>query len=691
MALAPALSPDVEHELTAAGPAGTALSAQMAAQRKADLDAIYPEPTNADISTFWQRQRQIMMEWRLAAIAERKRRYQQEKTPDKWQKNLQDGRRFFSRLTHNELNRVVGMQMANGPRALIMPSSQADRDRAQKETRWTNQIMAAAQRGKAKPIRRRFVDCLNEIGFAAYEVYLTDAYDDLDAEAHLIRDTQTGETRMETDREVLKRTDAELKQRPTPFGIRYVDGLSVYVEEDDDGPGLRRAAIVERKPFQQVFQSMYKKGINIGAISDYDAGPDTPLPGDQGWPVEATDMPGVQTVETIRYYDRRWYAYLVGGKFVEGPVEHNLPGVPVFPAYGIVTGSPNMQQFAEGICWGMASMELAVDDMVTLALDVQFTYSRPKLVITTPVEGDIMRTESGPDAGKPVVLDFQAPGVQQLNPGQVVQNVLTGFQPYLQLPMLSTIMNMWQRSGLNPIAQGESPGAATAGYTVNALQGAATSAYEDIIENEATTTAMMFDFIRKMVRDTIQEATPLTAPMEDNSGRIEWLTLSPDEVSNTPCIVEIDATSSANRLAKRQSLMQAYKEGFITRRRVQTEGFAIDDPQSEDDQIIIDQGTQQLGTWAIQAALQKVQSAAAPPAPPPAPGAPGVGPDGNPLPPDAAGALPAPPQPPSVGAQLSQASQPAPPFQTAPGPAAMPASEALAGQGRNIVPQPGHP
>lgn len=692
MAMAPTLDPAVERELAAAGEDGKAITSEMAAERAAALDVIYPKPTQTDITTFWMRQRQIMANWRLGAIAERKRRYQQDVTPDKWQKNLQDGRRFFSRLTHNELNRVVGLHVANGPRATILPSSEADRDRAHKEERWTNQIMEAAQRGHPKPIRRRFVDCLNEIGFAAYEVYLTNAYDDLDTEPHLIRDANTGELRMETDREVMRRTDAELKQKPCPFGIRYVDGLALYIDEDDEG--LCAAAVVERKAFRQVFQEMYKRGVNIGTSQDYDVAADTPEPGAQGWAYDTNELPGIQTVETVRYYDRRWYAYLVAGKFVEGPVEHKLPGVPIFPAFGIVTGSPNMEHYAEGIRWGMASMELAVDDMITLALDVQFTYSRPKLVITTPLEGNIMTQASGPDTGKPVVLDLQQPGVQQLNPGQVIQNVLQGFEPYLQLPMLTTIMNLWQRSGLNPIAQGDSPGAATAGYTVNALQGAATSEYEDLIGNEATTTAMMFDFIRAMVKETIKEAVPLTVPMEGNADRVEWLTLSPDEVSSTACIVEIDATSSANRLAKRQSLMQAYKEGFITRRRVQMEGFAIDDPQAEDDQIIIDQGTQQLGTWAIQSALTKVQSAAAPP---PAPGSslPTIlGPDGNPLPPSGPGGAgqaeqPAPPGAPLVGAALNQASSV--PFATQPGPAALPASTAMAGQGRNMVPQPGRP
>jgi len=353
-----------------------------------------------------------------------------------------------------------------------------------------------------------------------------------------------------------------------------------------------------------------------------------------------------------------------------------------------VTSSPNVDEQAEGICFGMESMELAVNDMMTLALDVQYTYSRPKLVIETPVEGQLMVDAND----KPTVLDLSnANGVQQLNPGQRVTNVLQGFQPFLQLPLLGTVMNLWQRSGLNPIAQGESPGAAPAGYTVATLTDNATTIYEDLIRNEAVTYGRVVDFARMIVKETLKERVVLAAPVvEGKTTETQWLGLGPEQVSETPCIVTIDPTTDSNRMAKRQSLMQGHKEGYVPRRVVQVEGYGADDPEAWDEELVLDAGTKQLGSWAIDSAMRRVQmleqEAAAPPS---GAGSGLVGPDGQPISSRMVGTggpnsgMPAAPQPPTVGAELAAASSP---FDVRPGPAAMPAAAALAGQGGNYIP-----
>lgn len=658
------------------------------------------KPSSSDITYWWMMKRASTANWRLRAMRERERRYQLDRTPQKWALSQKDGRRFYTRLTHNEINRVVAMQMENSPMATIMPRSDAEkeRNRAAGEARWCNQLIGAFERIADRPVRRRLCDGQNEIGLMAYELYLNDAYKDIDTEPRTIP-APDGSPSRETARDVLKRTSSQLREAGLPFGVRVVDGMSLYYDADDSG--IYRAAIVERKPYRIVWESMKRQGMDIGSMDNGVpigaqgpmAGNDSmPQPGDAGFPLESWPAPGYQLVETVRYYDRRWYVYMVGGRIVDGPREHGMPFVPVVPCYGLVTSSPNVEFFAEGICWGMESIEIGLNDMLTLASDVQFTYNRPKFVIETAEGSDLMLD----DAGTPIVLDLSNPSnAEQLNPGQKVTNTLVGFEPFLQLPLLQTYMNLWQMSGLNPIAQGESPGASPAGYSINALQGNASRLYQDLLQNEAQCTAKLFDMIRILVRDVIKMPVWLTAPMP--GGKVEWLCLKPEDVSDVPCIVTIDPTSDANRLARRQSLMQAYKEGFISRRRVQHEGFAIDDPESEDDQILIDQIVQQLATITAQDTLSQLntiiagqqQANAVPP-----PG----GQQGQPPGPleqianmgQKQGIVPGQPAPPPVGAMNAAASQGAP-FTTQPGAPALQPRTALAGQGRAIVPQAGRP
>ncbi len=674
------MTPQLEKELALAGADGAAITAQLAADQTALLDKLYPAPTEREITDLYATLRSREQAWRNSALRERSRRYMRDVTPEKFKKNLQGDRRFYSRMTHNEIARVVGAQTMNAPKVIILPSGDTPkaRDAAAKETRWSNQLLQAFERLSAKPIRRRVVDCQNEIGKAFYEVYLTGSYDDLETEPRIVADPSSGMEREETPTEVLKRTEGDLQSRRLPIGLRYVDGLSAFVEEGDEG--VSRALIVEYKSRRTVFESMLKKGIDLSEMAD-------PAPQAYGSPTDYPQTSGDRTIETIRYYDQRWMAYLVNGKLVGEIEEHGLPGVPVFPVWGMVTGSPNEDEQVEGICYGMESMELTVNDLLTLAVDVQYTYSRPKFVIETPIDKDIMRNAPGsPDAGKPAVVDLSQPGVVQLNPGQKLVNVLQGFQPYLQLPVIQTVMSLWQRSGLNPIAQGESPGASPAGYTVSTLTENATSVYEDCVRNEAQAWSRVVDFCRKMVRDTIKERVYLSAPVMDGTkAGSEWLGLAPDDVSETPAIVTIDPTSNANRMAKRQSLQEGNKQGFIPRRVVQLEGYGADDPSAWDDEIILDAGEQQLAQWSVQSAMEALQAfgqqAQAPP-----PGSGLVGPDGQPVssadPRFAGAGTPAPPNPPSVGAEQAAASHGGV-FGTKPGPAAFPSAAARAGQSSN--------
>lgn len=639
-------SPAVERELRRAGDTDL-----LARARRKEKPKGLDKPDEALIEETFRALEERFRPYREKAIEERKRRYQKDKLPERWQKELVDGRRFFSRLTHNEINRVVGQQTDNPPRFVIAADGDkdADKEKGQKQTRWLNNLLAALERnGKGRrnsSLRRRLVDIQNEIGMAGLEVYLTKSYDDVDAQ----------ERPDEKPEETLARVDKQLRNRRLPFGVRVIDGVNLMYDEDDDDVSV--ALIVEMKPFHALKRKYGKTSVG-----------DAPKAGAIGYAMnlaggEATA--GVDLVPTIRYYDERWYAYMVNGVIVECE-EHGMPGVPVFPVFGLVTGSSNFEEGVEGICWGMGGMEHAANDLMTLMLDVMWKNRQPKYVVETEVQGRFIPDPTNPN--EPKVLDLSnLEAVQQLYPGQHLINAHKDWQPFIQLQALDQVMAMWGKSAQNPIAQGQSPGADPAGYTVATLSDNAMTVFKDIIGNEARAWAALGDFIRLVIRDTIKLQVPLTVPMGRQKARatgsqVEWLSLGPDDITEVPTICTIDPNSDAHRLANRQSWMEGNQAGYVPRHVVQTRAFGAEDPDEWDDDIVVDGMRERVAQLAVEGALQEVQLLQAPPpAPPPGGGSGLVGPDGvTPISSSGPGVPsrgPAPTPPPTVGAAANTASR----------------------------------
>lgn len=630
----------------------------------AERDDLYPKPDVDGLLELRDTLRTDFATWHQTIMKNREVRYLQDKLPEKWQKNLQDGRRVFTRLSHNEIMRVVAMQTRNPWKVNVPPrgGTSAAQERAKKQTRWLNQLLPALERATKQPIRRQVADCQAGDSLGIWFVYLTDAYDKLGIEERRFD---------ESDKDYLGRTEEALQGAGLPFGVRRLDPLSVVYEMGEEG--IEYAFIDENKTTRSEMRRLKKAGLyevyeNRAAAT-----------GKPGFPINgATREQPSRTVQCTHYYDARWYAYWVDGVLAEGPVEHNMPGVPLVLQQGLVTGSPNASEALQGITWGMADMEKALNDVLTLELDNSFVFGKPKAVIETEASGQI---RSLPE--HPFRLDLQQPGVPELLPGQHIQNAFKDFQPYPTVEVKNTILSLWQRSGLNPIAQGESPGSDPAGYTVNSLQGAAQNLYEGNLDNEARAAGELCDYVRLLIRDTIGLPVYLSTPMADRrKGGTEWLGLGPDDVDETPAVVWIDPMSDVNRLALQQSLRQGNKEGYVTRRRVQEQGFGIDDPAAEDDEMLIDQAVEQLAALALEEAKATIFAAQQPAGPVI------LGPDGNPLPPSGMGpgGAPAQPQPPTVGGPQAEASRA---FGREGGPAALQSSTALAGQGRAHVPPEG--
>lgn len=640
-------------------------------RRREQLELLYPEPELADIQREKTDLEADFSTYHELVNENRDLRYQRDTLPEKWQQHLKDGRRVRTRLTHNEIMRVVASQTRNPPRVHYDPAGSGPkaRERAEKRSRWMDELLPTFERLSPRPLRRRYSDAQASDGLGVVELVLTDAYEKLDtSKRRTVTNPETGDEEEESDKAYLERTEEELKAAGFPLRLRHRDCLSVLWREDDEG--VCKLLFTERKAYREVYAELRKT-----KSQEQLAQLRLPRPADPGTPAAATAPQELRgEVECITYYDRRWYAYVVEGRIADGPREHKMPGVPAFLFHGMVTSSPNMSEMLQGVTWGMSGIELALNDLLTLGTDTAFAYSKPRIAVKTPADGRLLM---GQDK-KPRVLDFSDPSrVEQLNPGQEITDATAGFKPNLPRDVMDTLMGLWQRSGLNPIAQGESPGADPAGYTVNSLMGAAQAMYEVLLDNEARTWGRICDFVGLVIRDTLQEAVYLSVPVSEQGRRgqrREWLRLGPEDIDDTNAIVTIDPLSDANRLAIRQSLTQGYKDKIVPRREVQEKGYGAEDADAWDEEIIEDAAIDQLSALLIEVAKQRVFGIASPP-----PEQQVIyGPKGEVIS-GAPGATPAPPNPSTVGPGASEASRA---FERGQGPRALAPARALAGQGQ---------
>ena len=637
---------------------------ELNAQRKAKLDAEWPKPDEQDIKEQRENLEALWHDFRYgeggktdedgtltdetAGLGEpglsriRQMRHHRDQMPEKWRQQLDVPYRFRSNLTKNEIERTVALATRNRPTIKIAPMSDRAEDRtsSEKEVRWSNELLPALERNK--PFVRLFADAMFEGGRAVWEIYSTGAFDDIDFE-----DQEDGEV----DDDFNQRKDRELMgvaaQRKYPIGVRVPDMLSVLYDEDDDGVTV--AMFIETKRYRLVYSALKKKHADTDKWDELAL----PKPGDAGVPsgggfdVAFSSTTGM--VETIRYYDRRWYVYMVAGKIIE-QVEHGMPGTPVIPAWGISTNSSKHSEQAEGVVAGTIEMEQALNDLITMEIDIGITFGRPKIAIETPIEGSLRS-----DSGKPSRLDFSTKGAPELMPGQKAVDVFKDFKSRIDPALLSTIMQIRQQSSLNPIASGESPGSDPAGYTVNALSAGAQMKYEILLDNFAKSIGLVVDFIRNMIKyGPIEEKVFLL--VEGAEDAVEFLGLGPEDVSDVPSEVVINPLNDINRLAIRQSLIDGNKQRYIPRSVVQIDGFGAQDADTWDDEINEDFAVEQYRGLALEQARMELALEGGLPQPPGL-----VDSRGNPLqsrsPGSDDGAEPADPSAPTVGRDVSEASQ----------------------------------
>lgn len=611
------------------------------AKTNADNDRIWPEPELGDILTLKQRLENDRSRWAAKVQQVRVMRFNEDTTPPKWAQrlNLPDDRRIHTNLTGNEINRVVATMERNPPRVTISPASDSNPaiQRAEIQARWCQKLISAVESDPLTPVWAIGSDAAAETGLGGFEWYMTDAWDDVE---ELIAQVDPEAP----DPDLMNQIDEAKKIAGIPFALRPLDSLSLLFEKDNYG--VSRALIVERKHYAQVYQSVQAK------LSTEEAEKlRLPPVGARAWPDTSRliryqymgenrdyDVSPVEgdLVEVLRYYDRRWMVEVVAGRITESK-EHRLPGIPVFPQLGKVTSSASTEYMVQGITFGITSLELALNDMFTFGADNIYTYGRPFPVVETSENGQNLLDKEG----NPYPIQLNDPSkAPQLGPGQKIADAFNGFTGHIEAPFLSALQSYYERSGLNPIASGDSPGADPSGFALNTLNTGAQALYESMLDNKVKTQAAFCDFSRMAIKSTIGEKVYLSVPTADGQG-VEYIAIGPDDIDKVPTVVYIDPKSDMQRLAIISMLSTAWQQKLIQKRTVQTLGFTgiIEDPDQEDRGIYLEALQEMSLPGMLQSIIAQVQADAMPEAAPAmaGPGAPGAPSPGAPQGPNGTG------------------------------------------------------
>lgn len=622
--------------------------------RRRRLPDRHPQPSLGDLLTMRDRIDRTTREWMRLVTDVRANRFHQDQLPTKWRDKLgiddDELHRFRTNLTDNEISRVVALMTRNRPKVYVPPVGDRPtaRSYAEKQTKWSQELIEALERQSVMPIWDRGDDAAVETSLGVYEVFLTEDYDRYADLAERISGMSGAE---KADAE------AELRAYGLPFGVRALDPTTVRWEPGYGNRSTSAVLISELKDYRQVYGELADSLDDDAWEQAHLPDPDTiGNPDHNGWRIASYDGHPDEDgqVEVLRYYDDYWLVEYVAGRCVQA-IPHGLPGCPIFLQFGKVTSSTYRGYMLRGVTFGMLEHETVLNDLLTLWEDNQFSYGRPFPVVQTSENGSPLVDQRG----NPVPIDLSDPEhPPQLGPGQTVADAFGQFRGQIDPAFVQLLNQYFHMSGLNPIAQGESPGADASGFALNTQQSAATALYVQLLKNKQRTMGEILDFARSLVRDVCGFGVTVASGGSDGQP-LEYVTLYPDEVTDVPTRVTIDPLSDAQRMAVTQWAINGEKEGYLQHRTVQriAYGSVIDDLEAEDRGIIVDQAKRGIVEAITQAVIQRVIGDAfpelAPPATPPGGGSGVGGAGGLPMGPPA-------PQPSTIGREGAEASRQTP-------------------------------
>lgn len=483
----------------------------------------------------------------------RRNRYGRTETPAGLLLTLKNIRRIFTGLSNNEIGRVASTLTRNVPEIMI----NADDDDQQK---FFNAFLAYQEQRIMGGLIYPTVDCMAECGWAFWEWYVDPEVEDLEIERRPDESAKEYKTRVTP---LLRKAGPILRIRqldpeaciwdPLAEDMRYF-----LIAERKNGPVLRRElAMLERDP------------------KDAD---DPRLPGehDRGAPYQGgyAAINGTMEFETIRYWDEKWYCYIVGDEVVEC-VEHGFATIPISAFPGKVTGTSNPSDRAQGIVHTLWRNEEMQDTLLTVDVDTTLTYGGPKVVVTA--DKDVLAMPPGTDGAPPTVDLTNPKETPYLPPGYKIADAYAGYQLNEGLPVRNNLGMYWNRATMNEVSSGAAPGADVAGYTVNALQTASLTNYNPFLTNLQNGIAKGVDCIARPFFKRLGIPVSIASPNRSEA----WLTLRPNKIDDTPVSCVVSPLADIQKMQITQLLAQLKSTGVISGYTAAEASPMVPDPEME--------------------------------------------------------------------------------------------------------------
>jgi len=466
----------------------------------------------------------------------RRNRYGKTQTPNDILVTLKKSTRIFTGLSNNEIGRVASTLTRNVPEILI----NADDDSQQK---FFNAFLQYQEQRNLGGLIYPTVDSMAECGWAFWEWYIDPDVEDLELE----QDTS------ETPAEHRKRVDPMLRKAGPILRIRMCDPeAAVFDPLSED---LKYFILAERKSapiLRRELQGMPKKEL------DED---DPSLPGehDRGAPYQGgyDFLAGKTEVETIRYWDERWYCYIVDGKVIECE-PHGFATIPISAFPGKVTGTSNPSDRVQGIVHTLWQNEEIQDTLLTKDVDDVLTYGSPKVALTA--DKDTLAMPPGDDNHVPTVDLSDPKKTPYLAPGYKIQDAYAGFRLNEGTNIRNNLQMYYNRAAMNEVSSGAAPGADVAGYTVNALQTASLTNYGPFLTNLQNGIAKGCARIARPFYVRLNIPISIASPHKAQA----WLTIKPNQWDDSPVSCTVSPLADIQKMQITQLLAQLKNSGVIS-------------------------------------------------------------------------------------------------------------------------------
>lgn len=311
-----------------------------------------------------------------------------------------------------------------------------------------------------------------------------------------------------------------------------------------------------------------------------------------------------RTVEYMEFWKKgEWCIYVINGTPVRVDYLAENAELPYFLALGMVTSSPDPGRM------GLPVLYNAIEDFKRkLNLRTQndaflWKHGFARLVHTT-THGEGAAGSLEPDVGDEDQEEEQLGEVLEVGMDEDWKYLYPANVSNLFMVAIDDVNKSLQSVALSDVMTGKTPPSGTTGWLWTNMAAAANSKYLPILHQAARA-------IRKatlyMMRQMDEFNSPTVVPAQ--TGEVTegaFLYFTPGMLGfNYNLKVEINAPMPDDRITQTEYLTKGNLGGYITRRRVQKEGYQVEHPDDEDLQILIEKFDQFYQPIAMMKGLQR--------------------------------------------------------------------------------------